>query len=103
MSAFFKATPHLASLTHPILDAFLLGFVSASSLIAALFFLKFWKSTRDVLFLAFCLFFAIQGLSNCALLGFDHPNQGMIWNSLIRLLGLLGVLGAILWKNLSER
>lgn len=103
MIALIEATPRLAPVAHPIADAFLLGFLSACSLIAALFFLKFWKSTRDSLFLAFCVFFAIQGISSCAMLGIDHPNEGHLWNSVIRLLALLGLLGAIVWKNVSER
>ena len=74
-----------------------------SSLIAALFVLKFWKSTRDTLFLAFCLFFTIQGVSSCAALGLDHPNEGGPLNAVIRLVALLGLLGAILWKNVYER
>jgi hypothetical protein len=103
MIALIEVSPRLAPIAHPTVDAFLLGFVSACSLIAALFFLKFWKSTRDPLFLAFSLFFAIQGISNCALLGLEHPNEGTLWNAVIRLLALLGLLGAILWKNLAER
>ncbi|HUB28456.1 MAG TPA: DUF5985 family protein [Terracidiphilus sp.] len=93
----------LAPLSHPFADAFLLGFISACSFVAALFFLKFWNSTRDTLFLAFSLFFAIQGIGNSALLGVAHPNQGGLWNAVLRLLSSLGVLAAILWKNLAER
>jgi uncharacterized membrane protein HdeD (DUF308 family) len=103
MTALIEASPRLAPIAHPIADAFLLGFVSACSLVAALFFLKFWRSTRDTLFLAFCLFFAIQGVTSCALLGADHPNEGKLWNAVIRLLALLGLLGAIVWKNIYER
>lgn len=103
MIALIEASPRLAPIAHPFADAFLLGFVSACSLIAALFFLKFWRRTRDALFLAFSLFFTIQGLSSCALLGLDHPNEGRPLNAMIRLLASLGLLGAILWKNLSER
>ena len=92
-----------APISHPIADAFLLGFASACSLIAALFFLRFWKSTRDRLFLAFSLFFVIQGISNAALLGVEHPNEGGLWNTLIRFLAIIGLLGAILWKNTVEK
>lgn len=98
-----SVTPPLAPIAHPFADAFLLGCAAACSMVAALFFLKFWRSTRDVLFLAFALFFAIQSLNSAALLGVEHPNESSLWNSLIRFLAVIGVLGAILWKNVAER
>jgi len=102
MIAQTSVLPSLAPIAHPFADAFLLGFVAACSLIAALFFLKFWKSTRDMLFLAFSLFFTIQAIDNAALLSFAHPNEGGLWNSLIRFLAVMGLLGAILWKNVFD-
>lgn len=95
-------TSQLAPIAHPTFDVFLLGFVVACSLIAALFFLRFWKSTRDPLFLAFTLFFAIQGINYGVLLGAAHPNEGNLWHSLIRFLAVLGLLAAIVWKNFFE-
>ncbi|HEX3891141.1 MAG TPA: DUF5985 family protein [Terracidiphilus sp.] len=93
----------IAPIAHPTADAFLLGFASACSFIAALFFLKFWRSTRDTLFLAFVLFFVIQAVSNAALLGAQHPNEGVAWNTVIRFLAVIGLLVAILRKNLAEK
>ncbi len=93
----------IAPIAHPIVDGFLLGFASACSFIAALFFLKFWRSTRDTLFLAFVLFFAIQAVGNSALLGVEHPNEGGLWNTVIRFLAVIGLLAAILRKNLAEK
>jgi len=97
------ATPPLAPIAHPFADAFLLGFVAACSLMAALFFLKFWKTTRDVLFLAFALFFLTQGITGFALLGIDHPNEAGFWNALIRFMAVIGLLAAILWKNVAAQ
>lgn len=91
----------LAPLTHPVLDVFLLGFITACSLMAALFFLRFWRSARDPLFLGFAIFFAVQGMRDSAVLSLAHPNEGSFWLFLIRLLALLGILAAILWKNLK--
>lgn len=93
----------LAPLTHPELDLFLLGFVVACSLVAALFFLRFWKHTRDPLFLAFTLFFAIQGFNYTGLLTMEHPNQGNVIHNVVRFVAVLGLLAAILWKNFFER
>ena len=93
----------LAPLSHPLFDVFLLGFVVSASLTAALFFLRFWKSTRDPLFLAFTLFFAVQAVNYAVLLIVEHPNEGNFAHSLIRFIAVLGLLVAILWKNLFER
>lgn len=103
MMALDHPHPQLAGLVHPFADAFLLGFVAACSFIAALFFLKFWRATRDSLFLAFVFFFAIQGVTSAALLGVEHPNEGGVWNTVARFLAIIGVLAAIVWKNRAER
>lgn len=93
----------LAPLAHPVLDVFLLGVVVAFSFIAALYFLRFWKSTRDPLFLAFSLFFAVQGINFGSLLAVEHPNEGNLWHTVIRLVAVLGLLAAVAWKNFFER
>lgn len=89
----------LSPLAHPVLDLFLLGFIVAASLVAMAFFLRFWKSTSDPLFLSFAAFFAIQSVTHSAVLGLTHPNEGSVWLFLLRLLSILGILTAILWKN----
>lgn len=89
-------------LAHPTLDVFLLGFITGCSLVALLFFLRFWRSSRDPLFLAFAVFFFVQSFRESAVLGLRYPNEGNFWLFLIRLLSVLLVLGAILWKNLSR-
>jgi Family of unknown function (DUF5985) len=93
----------LAPLTHPLLDVFLLGFIVACSSVAALFFLRFWKSTRDPLFLAFSAFFAIQAVTYSLLLTVAHPNEGSLTHTIIRFLAFLGLLAAMAWKNFFER
>lgn len=92
----------LAPLVYPILDVFLIGFLSAACLVAALFFLRFWRSTRDTLFLAFTIFFAIEGSNEAYVLTLPHPNEGSIPITIVRFLATLGILGAILWKNLGR-
>jgi uncharacterized membrane protein HdeD (DUF308 family) len=90
-------------ITHPVLDIFLLGFVASCSLCAALFFLRFWRKTRDSLFLAFAAFFAIQGLLSASAASLQRPNEGTLWFFILRLLSILLVLGAIVRKNLVRR
>jgi uncharacterized membrane protein HdeD (DUF308 family) len=89
-------------MAHPLVDFFLLGFIAACSLVAGLFFLRFWRSTQDLLFIAFAVFFVIQGACNIAIVSLPHPNEGSLWVFLLRLLSILVVLGAIIWKNSGD-
>lgn len=82
-----------------MVEGFLLGVIASASCMAGLFFLKFWKTTRDRLFLAFAAFFFIEAINRIALLFFEHPNEGSPWIYLIRLLALMILLFAILEKN----
>lgn len=93
----------MSPIVHPLADMYLLGFVSASSLAASLFFFKFWRETRDFLFLAFAVFFLVQGGAKTVIGGLPHPNEGHLWIYLLRLLSVLFVISAILWKNARER
>jgi len=49
------------------LPSMLAGAVSVTSLVAALFFLRFWQRTRDRFFLLFSIAFAIYSLSQFVL------------------------------------
>jgi len=80
-------------------SAFLLGVIATMSCVAGLFFLRFWRETRDVFFLAFALFFFIEAANRVALLFFTRPNEGSPWIYVVRLLALLVILAAILNKN----
>lgn len=89
----------LAPIAHPRLDLFLLGYVAAASLVVTLFFLRFWKHTRDFLFLAFAVFFAVQGGTRAFASSTSSPNLVNWWVYLLRLLAVLLVLAAIVRKN----
>ena len=78
---------------------FLLGVTASASLTASLFFLRFWRDTRDTLFLAFTAFFLIEAITRILLPFFAHPGEGSPWIYLARLVGLVMILGAILRKN----
>lgn len=92
----------LAPISHLRIDLFLLGFIAACSLVAALFFLRFWRTTRDKLFLGFAAFFLIECGTTVVVLNLNHPNVGNIWLFLLRLLATLAVLGAIMGKNAAH-
>ena len=52
---------------------FLSGAVAAAFVVAGLFFLRFWKRTRDGLFVAFALAFWLLGLTQALLALSDIP------------------------------
>jgi hypothetical protein len=82
----------------------LLGAIVTASLIAALFFLRFWRSTGDRFFLFFALAFALDALNRLwlgSLLAPDMPqtDDDFPLYYLIRLLGYGLILFAIYDKN----
>jgi uncharacterized membrane protein HdeD (DUF308 family) len=86
-----------------MITAFLLGVIAAFSLIAGLFFVRFWRETRDSFFLAFAVFFFVEAGNRVALLFLSRPNEGSPWIYVIRLVALLIILAAILHKNYGPR
>jgi hypothetical protein len=82
-----------------MIEAFLLGVIACSSLVAGTFFLKFWRQTRDLLFLAFGTAFIIEGINRTCIIILDEPNRGHIAVYLVRLFCYLLILAAILLKN----
>lgn len=92
----------LSPLTHPQLDMFLLGFITATSLVAALFFLRFWRASRDVLFLAFVFFFLMQTFRESYVMSLARPSAGTVWLFALRFIAVLGIVAAIVWKNLGR-
>jgi hypothetical protein len=82
-----------------MLATFLAGAIVAGFAVAGLFFLKFWKRTRDELFLAFTGAFWLLGLGQ-ALLTFSHiPLEERSWLYLLRLAAFILILTAIWRKN----
>jgi len=86
-----------------MIEGFLLGLIATASLTAGVFFLRFWRDTRDTLFLAFAIAFIIEALNRAAMLGVRQPNEGSPWNYLVRLFAFLLILAGILNKNRRSR
>jgi uncharacterized membrane protein HdeD (DUF308 family) len=80
-------------------QGFLLGVIATTSLIAAAFFLKFWRQTRDVLFLAFSAAFLIEGINRISVLFIERPDEGNPSIYIVRFLAFLLILVAIVNKN----
>lgn len=83
-------------------EGFLLGVIATASILAGVFFLRFWRRTHDSFFLAFAASFIIEGLNRAAVLLTKNPNEGSPWTYFVRLLSLLLILGAILRKNYGD-
>ena len=82
-----------------MLEGFLLGVIVTASLAAGLYFLKFWRRTRDPLFLAFGAAFLIEGINRIGFLLVEKPNEGSPAIYIVRLLAFLLILAAIIRKN----
>ncbi|HEY1604952.1 MAG TPA: DUF5985 family protein [Allosphingosinicella sp.] len=82
-----------------ILITFLSGAASALFLVAALFFLRFWKRTRDGLFLAFAWAFFLLGLGQALMSLAAVPDEERSLLYLFRLAAFGLILVAIVRKN----
>lgn len=69
--------------------------------VAALFFLRFWRDTRDLLFATFALAFLLLATGQALLTLADVPGEENSWLYLLRLAAFLLILAAIFRKNLK--
>jgi hypothetical protein len=79
------------------------GAVCMGSLLIALFFLRFWRDSRDRFFLYFSASFFIEGLHRLYSALHDAGGEDSPLHYLIRLLAYGLILWAILEKNLPQR
>lgn len=77
--------------------ALILGYLAAG-----LFFLRFWRRTRDALFVWFAVAFWLMAVNQLALAFLDVPRDEMHWIYLIRISAFVLILWAIVWKNLRK-
>lgn len=82
---------------------FLQGMVTAGYLVAAAFFLRFWTKTRDRLFIAFAVAFCFFALNQAAVGLFQVRTEPESLVYVLRILGFIVILAAILDKNLAGR
>lgn len=86
-----------------MIEGFLLGVIATASLTIGLFFLKFWRRTRDPFFLAFSASFLVEVANRVSVLFLADPSEASPWNRIVRLLSFLLILAAILRKNFWDR
>lgn len=79
----------------------LAGAVAMGYFLGALFFLRFWRDTRDGLFIGFALAFALLALNQILAYGIPDENRAYIY--LLRVLAFTIILIAIVRKNLARK
>ena len=77
----------------------LLGAIALATLVASIFFLKFWKKTGDRFFLFFAISFGIEGINRAVLGLVTTPNEDQPFFYIVRLLSFVIILIAIIDKN----
>jgi uncharacterized membrane protein HdeD (DUF308 family) len=78
------------------------GMIAMASLIIGLFFLRFWRNTKDRFFLYFALSFGIEGVHRIVTtLTFDEREDSPL-HYVVRLLAYGLIIWAILEKNLPS-
>lgn len=81
------------------MEILLAGGIATASIIAAMFFFRFWRSTGDRFFLLFALSFLIEGLNRFALYWLAGLDDLSPIYYLIRLIAYGLILAAIIDKN----
>ena len=80
---------------------FLSGAATLAFLVAALFFVRFWRRTSDRLFLAFAVAFTLLAVNQGLTTALDAASEAHTRSYMLRVLGFLIILAAIVDKNLS--
>lgn len=79
--------------------SFMSGLVTMGFFIACLFFMRYWRQTRDLLFLAFAVAFALLGLNQALLALSQIPVEERSWLYLLRLAAFATIMAAVFYKN----
>jgi hypothetical protein len=86
-----------------MVNDFLAGAIVMGFLVAALMFLRFWKRTREGLFLAFSGSFLLLGATQGLLTLGNFHDEERSWLYLLRLAAFLLILFAMGWQNRGRR
>lgn len=86
-----------------IVVAYLNGAVTLGCIVAAAFFLRFWRKTRDRLFLAFSVAFALLSINQMLATFIGAGDENVVYAYVLRVLGFMLILAAIVDKNVSNR
>ena len=81
------------------MDAFLVGAISAMSLVISLFFFRFWRKTSDRFFLFFALSFLLEACNRGLMASIPGWLESSPSYYMVRLLAYSLIIVAILDKN----
>lgn len=85
------------------MNQFLAGAICMGSALIGLFFLRYWRTTRDRFFLYFSLSFFVEAVHRAWFAGDPVMREDSPYHYLIRLLSYGLILWAIWEKNLPQR
>jgi hypothetical protein len=85
------------------LAALLAGAIAMGFAIAGLFFLRYWRSTRDSLFLIFAIAFWLFAANQALTGAYSGSAESTFAFYSLRLVGFLLIAAAIVLKNLTTR
>jgi uncharacterized membrane protein HdeD (DUF308 family) len=85
------------------MDLFLLGAISMASLVIGVFFLRFWRDTKDRFFLFFASSFIVEGVNRATLALSADPNEARPLFYFVRFLSFVLIVIAIADKNLKKK
>jgi len=78
---------------------FTAGLITMGFLVASLFFVKFWRQTRDILFLAFAAAFLLLAANQALTVLIDIPRDEKSYLYILRLLAFCIIIASIIQKN----
>jgi membrane associated rhomboid family serine protease len=82
---------------------FLAGACTLAFAVAAAYFLRFWRKTGDRLFASFALAFLLMALNQLAVAAFEASDERSGYSYVLRVLGFVLILYAIVDKNTRSR
>jgi hypothetical protein len=82
---------------------FVAGLITMGFVVAVLFFLRFWRRTRDSLFLIFAGAFALFAMNQGLVVLVGTAREEHSWIYLLRIAGFTLIIAAIVHKNLASK
>lgn len=79
--------------------AFLYGMVAMGSAVSALFFVRYWRQTRDRLFVYFAAAFGLMAIERVTVVFAQLRLENVAWLYLMRLVAFVLIAWAIIEKN----
>lgn len=82
---------------------FIGGVLTMGYIVLGLFFLKFWRRTRDPLFIMFAWAFWLMAVNGFAISASNGYELDVVWSYMLRLLAFVLIIIAIVRKNMEAK